>query len=382
MTGATERGAREPALDILKVAGIAMVFLTHACASYVPGLSSWPRDWGSVDARLGSLITVLHPIPMPLFFIVAGFTTARGIRRVGPTRFLCRRVTRLFLALAAAVAVICPLTYGLMVAGRLRLEVGLNLGEALSCAWDYLQSDYLPHRSAAHTWFLSHLLLFSLAAILTAHCFRRRSTELRNLRITGPRVAFALTVSGYLFQEMNGVVGFPEISGFIPTTGHLVLHGTAFGAGILWSVSGHSAGSARNAIFLGGVVAMTALASSLWPDAGSRLARACCAVAAGATVGALIELAAITTRPLPAIASFAGQGLVIYLVHVPVCVLASILVRGAQIVPTARPLLATLTAGAGTFLIARILAALRPAPRIAPGPTRGVTQPILTELIP
>jgi peptidoglycan/LPS O-acetylase OafA/YrhL len=169
--------SRLHALNTVRAGAMLMVVVAHCLVAYgagCVGVLPWPFDFGTQDVISGTLVRLIRPLPVPIFFFVAGFLARAAVERRGPGEFARTRATRIGLPLLLAAATVFPLVC--LVGGW-----GL-LGQHASVDHWIWHSNF--HRliaselvGPAHLWFLRDLLMLSVlyaAAMLVWLPLRRR----------------------------------------------------------------------------------------------------------------------------------------------------------------------------------------------------------------
>jgi len=104
-------------VDHLRVLLASLVILHHVAITY-GGSGSWSYTEGPVDSISFAVLTFFtatnQAFFMGAFFLLAGFFAARSIERVGPWRFVARRLVRLGIPLLFYAAVISPLMVAML----------------------------------------------------------------------------------------------------------------------------------------------------------------------------------------------------------------------------------------------------------------------------
>jgi fucose 4-O-acetylase-like acetyltransferase len=148
-TAITARPARMVYLDNLRVLLAILVVLHHAGQPYGPTGGRWPVFDAERAFILGPFFGVNAAFFMGLFFFIAGSLTPGAVERKGSARFLADRAVRLGVPLLAfGLAVFPMVTY---------------LTERPAASFGEFYRAYLADPEIGHLWFLTHLLVYSLA---------------------------------------------------------------------------------------------------------------------------------------------------------------------------------------------------------------------------
>jgi glucan biosynthesis protein C len=134
--------------DNLRVVLMAMVIIHHVGQAYGPTGGWWPVQELTRAEILGPFFMVNRSFGMSLFFMIAGYFTARSCNKNGPTGFMRSRLVRLGIPLLGFSL--------LMILLQVFLFGPLETGQ-LGPIWPI---DVL------HFWFVQHLLLYSLGYAL------------------------------------------------------------------------------------------------------------------------------------------------------------------------------------------------------------------------
>lgn len=150
---------RYHAIDHLRATMITIVMLGHAILPY----TTIPRSFKDPQNHIGFDVVAifLYGFAMPLFFMMAGFSTALLHDRKGARGLVRNRLRRIFLPLLVAYLVLTPLT-------RVAYKFAKNAASSgsLQAGIDAVQlADWLHWGKAYHLWFLVSLLLYSAFAI-------------------------------------------------------------------------------------------------------------------------------------------------------------------------------------------------------------------------
>ena len=150
---------RYHSLDSLRAIMMLLGLVLHASINYLPFIHA-DANWAYQDAQTHSffswLLVFIHIFRMPTFFFIAGFFAAFLLATRGTRGFLRHRMNRIGIPLVCAWLVIYPLTV-----------VCMRYARARSAASPLPELDFSP--SLLHFWFLYHLLIFCVVAVLAVH---------------------------------------------------------------------------------------------------------------------------------------------------------------------------------------------------------------------
>jgi glucan biosynthesis protein C len=130
--------------DNLRIVLIIMVITHHVAQAYGPTGAWWPVQESTRAEILGPFFMVNRSFGMSLFFMIAGYFTARSCDRSGSFHFMRNRLQRLGIPLLGFSL--------LMILLQVFLFGPLETGE-LGAVWPI---------DVIHFWFVQHLLLYSL----------------------------------------------------------------------------------------------------------------------------------------------------------------------------------------------------------------------------
>jgi surface polysaccharide O-acyltransferase-like enzyme len=230
-----ETKERLDALDALRAAAMLLGVVLHASISYMtcrmPNLL-----WGVHDAShatLDWLFWWIHSFRLPLFFLIAGFFSARLWQRRGADAFLANRTRRILMPLAAACVLVLPATYLVWCAGWL-LTGQCTLGQALRIKFaPAIQQDVY---GLAHLWFLEHLLLICVGYWLwqgyVAPLLGRQKWIIRIDQVLASRwrpATLAIPAFAIVLIDPDVVAGFHNT--FVPETLRLLYYSLYFAVG-------------------------------------------------------------------------------------------------------------------------------------------------------
>jgi glucans biosynthesis protein C len=143
-------------MDNLRVAVIAGVIVEHVATAYVLDIDWYYEERSSsavTEAVVGAAILPAALFAMAVLFLVAGLLSARSLTRKGPWPFVRDRLLRLGAPLVAFTFVIGPLTS----------LVGQGAGGDLSADVGSFLVDKMQDADIGPMWFVTALLVFSIA---------------------------------------------------------------------------------------------------------------------------------------------------------------------------------------------------------------------------
>ena len=153
---------RYHSLDCLRAIMMLLGLVLHASINYLPFIHA-DANWAYQDEKthffFSWLLIFIHIFRMPTFFFIAGFFAAFLLATRGAGAFLRHRMNRIGIPLVCAWLVIYPLTV-----------VCMRYARAHSAASPLPELDFSP--SLLHFWFLYHLLIFCVVAVLVSHLYR------------------------------------------------------------------------------------------------------------------------------------------------------------------------------------------------------------------
>jgi len=164
---------RDPALDLLKAALVALVIVHHVGQAYGPTGGLWyVMPEGERASILGLMFVLNRSFFMSLLFFVSGYFTLPSLARKGPRRYLADRLRRFGIPLLTFALVISPL---LMYAAVVTQFVDEPIPFVDFYAGAYMglggrPADWpvplFPLFNVGPLWFLEHLLLFTVVLVL------------------------------------------------------------------------------------------------------------------------------------------------------------------------------------------------------------------------
>ena len=221
---------RYHSLDCLRAIMMLLGLVLHASINYLPFIHA-DANWAYQDAQthlfFSWLLAFIHLFRMPTFFFIAGFFAAFLLATRGTQGFLHHRMNRIGIPLVCSWLVIYPLTV-----------VCMRYARTHSAASPPPELDFSP--SLLHFWFLYHLLILCVAAVLIVHLiqyFRGLWCDRVVDAITGaiPRLrgAAVLVAASSLAAYPMQADRFDTITSFVPPLSILAGYGLFFAAGWL-----------------------------------------------------------------------------------------------------------------------------------------------------
>ena len=339
------------ALDAVRAGALLLGVLLHATMSFLPGQQVWMvRDEQST--ALGVLFFVPHIFRMALFFLIAGFFARLSFHRRGLGSFVRDRLKRIAVPLVAFWPVLFPMIAAVFVWGVAR-QWGLEATKEIPQPPGSIVETF----PLTHLWFLYVLLLFYAGALAARGLIAwvDRSLQLRGgidkivkVLVRSGLAPFVLAaptaVALYLRKDWLMWLGVPSPDhGFFPNAAALAAFGTAFGFGWLlqrqtlelrvlerrWLP--HLAvalGLSALCVWIAGVT--VTLDPATQPAAQDPIMRgtlaACYPLATWAWTFGLVGLAMrFLSRPNPAIRYVADSSYWVYLIHLPIIMVAQVL---------------------------------------------------------
>lgn len=222
---------RYHALDALRAVMMLLGLVLHTSINYLPAIpasANWPYQDARTSLVFAWLIAFIHIFRMPVFFVVAGFFGAFVYRKLGAGGFLRHRFARVGVPLLCA----WPILYAVLVGSA-------PYAQAFTAAPP-------PHPEIAvgvhllHLWFLYHLLIFCVVAVLVDRALRCapvgwREHRLRNfagLVHSGRGIIVLAGVSTLLLMPMESW-HFDTASSLFPPAHVLAGYGVFFAFGWL-----------------------------------------------------------------------------------------------------------------------------------------------------
>ena len=352
----TAPSGRLHSLDAVRAGALLLGVLLHATMSFLPGQQVWAvRDEPST--LLGFFFYVPHIFRMSLFFLLAGFFGHMSLHRKGLRAFVRDRLKRIAVPLVSFWPILFPALAAIFVWGVVS-QWGLEAAKAAAPPPGPIVETF----PLTHLWFLYVLLgLYAAAlAIRTVVVKLDPSTALRRgadwtvktLVKTGlaPAIlAVPTALALYLRKDWLMWLGVPTPDrGLIPNAPALTAYGVAFAFGWLLhrQIDTLRLLERRFIPHLVAAVGLSALCASIagvtvvldpaaQPAAHDPVLRmtlaACYPLATWAWTFGLIGLAMrFLTRPSTAIRYAADSSYWVYLVHLPLLMVAQVLVLPLQ----------------------------------------------------
>jgi glucan biosynthesis protein C len=357
------------ALDAVRAGALLLGLVLHATMPFLPGQQVWMvRDEPSTT--LGVLFAVPHIFRMPLFFLIAGFFARLSLHRRGLRGFVGDRLKRIAVPLVAFWPVLFASIAAVFVWGVTR-QWGPQAAEAIPQP----EGSFVETFPLTHLWFLYVLLLFYGAALaargLLAPIDRRlhlrpgvdRATKALLRSGLAPLVlAVPTAVALFLRQDWLMWLGVPSPDhGFLPKAPALAAFGVAFAFGWLLHRQKEElrvlerrwlphlvAAVGLTVAYLGIVGVTVTLDPSAQPaaqDPITRLALALCyPLATWTWTFGLVGLAMrFLSGPRPAVRYVADSSYWVYLVHLPILMVAQVLLFPLDLPALAKYALALVT---------------------------------------
>jgi glucan biosynthesis protein C len=348
------RGTRIVGLDAWRVMLMLGGFLLHA--------STWlPSRPLFTAVALGS-----HAFRMGSFFAISGFLCGVSMRKHSPSRWLARRVAQIGLPTLFGWGVLCPITIGIM-------------------NWWHPAASTPLFFDWLHIWFLVALLAYAPAAVWFDMLDRRYGLADRvaggpasrrsslSLLLGTAMVSFVLMITTVVMvpaivpsRLMPMLSQAPMMAGYLPN----YLLGVAMARSP--ALAREVQQSWRPAL---GIVAASGLLYALWfmlgpwlpgvqQEQGANLVMTVVAALCPPAAFALIFRSAVAVRDVPAIAHrICDASLTMYLVHLPLLLVANIIVAPLQLNPYVQYVLAIVMAAPLSYAAHRWI--VRPVPLLS-----------------
>ncbi|MGH6882192.1 MAG: acyltransferase family protein, partial [Hypericibacter sp.] len=165
--------------DVRLLAGLLIVFF-HASLAYSGG-NWWYVSDASRAEWLQPFFSLLRPLALGLFFLVAGYLLPRALERHGPREYLKQRLIRLGIPLPIGLLLVFPIlmyAYYVNFRGLGPIDVGsylwriyFGIGGHHPAGWT---GPSWPDYQLGHLWFLESLLIYSAVYVAGDAWWRRR----------------------------------------------------------------------------------------------------------------------------------------------------------------------------------------------------------------
>jgi peptidoglycan/LPS O-acetylase OafA/YrhL len=172
---AGDKSARLYYLDWLRVLLLLGVFLYHVIRPFDP-LIDWHINNAEQSDTILTILLLVNPWGIPLFFLVAGAASMFALRRRSNRQFISERVTRLLIPFIVGSILLTPfqkyleaLHKGTFLGSFLSYIPGM-LNELISSNW---LTPLVFGRWGLHLWFLGFLFVYSLLALPAFRWFNR-----------------------------------------------------------------------------------------------------------------------------------------------------------------------------------------------------------------
>ncbi len=212
---------RYHALDALRAGAMLLGLVLHASIPYIPDLDMWAvhEDTDSVPLLLGLML--VHSFRMQVFFVMAGFFAHLLVARRGVKSFVRNRSIRVLSPFAIAMVTIAPACLVLWIVG-----------------WTLWPPADPPEPQGIaiptfHLWFLEYLLLMYAGTLLIDPIARAlgaaRLAPIADRIIASPLLPYALAVpAGLLLLTIPGWDSGPLRGEIIPEPGPLAYYSLFF----------------------------------------------------------------------------------------------------------------------------------------------------------
>ncbi|MCL2823634.1 MAG: acyltransferase family protein [Polyangiaceae bacterium] len=228
---------RGHAFDGVRAFAMLLGVFLHGSIPYIQVSFPWAVTDGSRSEVLTLVVYVVHTFRMPAFFLIAGYFARLLYNRLGTWGFLLHRVRRVLLPLFVGWLVVFPLVRVMWVWGLSSALSGVAFLPLLRMAFSPQFATY--GFGLLHLWFLYYLLLIYLCALVARWALfgsseggnRRRAWVDRVFRRTvGTRFGILVVAipTAFILVFMRGWgVDFVD-RGFVPSLAHIIFYGIFF----------------------------------------------------------------------------------------------------------------------------------------------------------
>lgn len=237
-----QRATRYHALDGVRAFAMLLGVFLHASVPYIRVGFPWAVVDSSRSVSLTLVIYVIHAFRMPAFFLIAGFFARLVFQRAGLGTFLRHRTQRILLPLVVGWIVLHPLMRALWVWSGVRAMPDASSRDLITALSTVFAPEFLLRGlGLIHLWFLYYLLLL-YAAFLAARAVFVRCDSRRRIRrdLDGYFVRLAASVAApfllavpttWVLMMMKGWgVDFVTRS-LVPNPAHILFYGLFFAFG-------------------------------------------------------------------------------------------------------------------------------------------------------
>ena len=221
---------RYHSLDSLRGIMMMLGLVLHSSITYLPFIhanANWPYQDAQTHFFFAWLLAFIHLFRMPTFFTVAGFFAAFLLTTRGPKGFLRHRLNRIGVPLVCCCLVIYPVSV-----------VCMRYARTYTAASPPPELDFSP--SLMHFWFLYHLLIFCVVAVLITHLIHYvqrplRERVLRTITRAIPNLRgliLLVAISSFTSYPLQ-IARFDTITSIFPPLSILTGYGLFFAVGWL-----------------------------------------------------------------------------------------------------------------------------------------------------
>lgn len=317
----------EPGVAAARGVAIGLVVAAHAAASFMATPIGWAvRDdarWLGADAA----IWLVRQFAMPAFFALGGVAAARLLATRGPRGYLAQRARRVLVPLVVALVPTSLAMNALWDWGR---EVATR-GE-VAAAVPHLRGSSLPV-TLAHLWFLYYLAALSLLGLAVARVVGDRAARRLDGLLARPVAALvALALPAWAALAWRGQLQLDTPLGFVIDPIVAGYFATFFAWGWWLAARRDALVALARALPIVAALALAATAAAvpalLDSRGGARPPLGATAAAALGSWTLVATLIGATRRWLPRapgwLAALATDSLWLYVLHLPLVVLAQI----------------------------------------------------------
>lgn len=153
-------------LDAVLAYALLLGIVYHASLSFLPIFIGWAvmdistSDWVSV------FVFISHAFRLEVFFLIAGFFSCMTLQKVGITRFLTSRFTRIVLPFLLGWILLRPLLVSGWIMGAESMQGDANIIAALVTSFSDFKGLSMSLFVGTHLWFLYYLTLATLLTLL------------------------------------------------------------------------------------------------------------------------------------------------------------------------------------------------------------------------
>jgi peptidoglycan/LPS O-acetylase OafA/YrhL len=237
-----ERTPRYHALDGVRAFAMLLGVFLHASVPYLHVNFPWAVVDSSRSISLTLVIYGIHSFRMPAFFLIAGFFARLVFRRAGLGSFARHRTQRILLPLVAGWLVLHPVVRALWVWSGIRAMDNSSTSDLWIALSTVFSSKFITRGlGLMHLWFLYYLLVLYVAFLLVRWIFVRLDADRHRRReldsyferlVSSPWSAAALAVpTTWVLMMMHGWGVDIVTRGLLPRPVHILFYGSFFAFG-------------------------------------------------------------------------------------------------------------------------------------------------------